>query len=370
MVNYFRKKILQPVRNTLAAQGAYFSEYGQEIAVRNLELMRTVSLLGIILYIAYYTVTVLFFRPWSISLYYALIVPVLFVFLFYTRGALRENNVQTDTALNITTLMYAVVMAEMILLSVFPHPNVPSVFFPLFLLVGPVMFLLPVRRQLLITVSGFAVFFVLVLRFKSPQCWPHELFEAATSLALSVVVIILMTQLRVQGETLKNEYYLMSRLDGLTGILNKTAGLSLAQKYLQQKNRPEQFAVLFIDIDNFKQINDTCGHVEGDRLLKEIGSVLQSTCRKKDIVCRYGGDEFLILLKDMLDADVSLQKAKRIQETISSLPDQSRMPPTCSIGICFVAKSEQTIDQYITVADHALYQAKANGKNSCFLLAC
>ena len=100
------------------------------------------------------------------------------------------------------------------------------------LYMGPVTFILPVRRQLAVTLGGFALFYVLVLKFKNPVCWSHELFEAFTALFLALIVIILMMQLRVQSDSLKTKYYDLSRLDGLTGVLNKSAGLAAADHYL------------------------------------------------------------------------------------------------------------------------------------------
>jgi diguanylate cyclase (GGDEF)-like protein len=352
-------KLKEKLKNVIKSQNSYFRECGQEIAVRNLELMCTLCWAGITIYILYYAFTELFYPQWRISLLYGVMVPLLAVFLVYAKRKLRDGRIDPAACMKVTTLAYAAIMAELIALSVFPHPDVPSVYFPLFLILGPVMFILPLRRQLVITTVSFAVFVYLVVTFKSPVCWSHELFETSTSFIFSLIAIMLMMQMRVQSDILKNKYYALSRMDGLTGILNKTAGLATAESYLSSMRQGEQCAVLFIDIDDFKHINDTRGHLEGDHWLKAVGADLLSVCRRDDIVCRFGGDEFLVLLKDISGRDSARQKAAQFLDAIAE--SGSGADITCSIGICC---SGGSLDEFIKRADQALYKAKDGGKNS------
>jgi diguanylate cyclase (GGDEF)-like protein len=240
---------------------------------------------------------------------------------------------------------------------------VPSAYYPLFLLMGPVLFILPAYQHLIMTISSLILFYPLVLTFKSPGCWSHELFEATTASVFSVIVIVVMTQYRIQSDSLKNKYYMLSRQDVLTGTANKSTGEAAAREYIAALRPDERCAMLLLDIDNFKSFNDGYGHLEGDRLLKMIGSTLIALCRKDDIVYRFGGDEFAILLKDVQTDDVAIQKARNIIDAITKIDNNYKTPPTCSIGICFRDGDKAGSEELIRRADAALYHAKRKGKN-------
>ena len=130
-------------------------------------------------------------------------------------------------------------------------------------------------------------------------------------------------------------------------------------------------AVLFIDLDNFKTLNDTLGHARGDQLLQVVGTRLLACVREHDTVARFGGDEFVISLVDLdLDHDAARRKALMVGEKIL---DAMRQPillsdhehqGSCSIGIALLDKHEDTIDDLLKRADLAMYRAKASGRNA------
>ena len=130
-----------------------------------------------------------------------------------------------------------------------------------------------------------------------------------------------------------------------------------------------KLALLMIDVDNFKQINDTHGHLEGDRILKAIASILKHCARGADIIARFGGEEFIVALQDT-DCDGAARVAGRIQEQIRQLScgqGEQRCGITASIGLSCYEKSGdmpiKTPEQWIQEADEALYRAKHLGKN-------
>lgn len=346
-----------------AIQKGYFKDSSDEIAARNLKLMRTTGYVGMVVYALYLALTILFFKRLEISLLYGLIVPVLLLFLLYANRALKTGNVNVRQAQRVTLLLYIVLMLYMLVMSVFPHPNVPSVYYPLFLMMAPVLFILPSYQHIVINISSLIVFFVLVFNFKSSVCWMHELFEAVTATIFSMVVVVFMTQFRIQSDSLKEKYYALSRQDLLTGVVNKTAGMEAAQAYLDTMAKDEYCALLFVDIDNFKRYNDTYGHLEGDQMLRNIGATLSRLCRKGDIACRFGGDEFILLLKDIHTATVAEQRAGDMIQAITGLSDEDKQPITCSVGICVCRNDIRNIEDVIHRADIALYYAKCNGKN-------
>ena len=197
MLEYFWKKC----KHIYTVQNSYFADSGAEIAARNLQLMRTVGIAGTVVYTLYMALTLLFFPTLAISPLYGLIVPVLIVFFLYANHALRSGDIRVAQAQRVTMLLYVVMMMDMLVMSVFPHPDRAAVYYPLFLLMAPVVLILPARLHLMMNGSSLIVFFLLVYGFKSTVCWNHDLFEATTASFFSVIVIVFMTQFRIQSAT-------------------------------------------------------------------------------------------------------------------------------------------------------------------------
>jgi diguanylate cyclase (GGDEF)-like protein len=158
----------------------------------------------------------------------------------------------------------------------------------------------------------------------------------------------------------------MAHHDALTDLPNRTLfGLQL-ETALRWLNRDEQMAVLFLDLDHFKNINDTLGHQIGDALLKTVGERLRSCVRETDEVARLGGDEFVIVLtKVSSPADVA-HFAQRVRETIMQPYDvlEHHVVVDTSIGIALAPGDGTTCEELIKNADLALYGAKASGRGT------
>ena len=154
--------------------------------------------------------------------------------------------------------------------------------------------------------------------------------------------------------------------DALTGLPNRRYFHSLLERCMARAEASQHLiAVLFIDLDRFKPINDTLGHPVGDQLLKVIGERLATCCRDSDIVSRIGGDEFTVIL-DQLDNVLHIERAaQRIIDTIAQpiyLADKE-LEVGSSIGIAIYPFDDQDIDELIKHADTAMYHAKESGRN-------
>jgi len=178
---------------------------------------------------------------------------------------------------------------------------------------------------------------------------------------LAVINNRFLKQLREAQEKLVE----MATIDALTGLLNRRAGLERVEEELSRHQRSEQaFACLLLDIDRFKKINDTYGHQAGDAVLSEFGATLRRHVRKHDIVCRYGGEEFLLLLPDT-SSSAARTTAEKIRAVTAATPIMfagRRITVTTSIGISMMQGAE-TAKTMIARADAALYEAKNSGRN-------
>lgn len=155
--------------------------------------------------------------------------------------------------------------------------------------------------------------------------------------------------------------------DPLTGLPNRALlhdhGLRALGRARRNKNH---LAILFIDLDRFKNINDSLGHSVGDALLKEVAQRIRQSVREFDTVARMGGDEFVVLLTDLADAAAAGGVAQHILESLSKMTviDDHSLHVTPSIGVSLFPNDGDDFDELLRHADAAMYMAKENGRNS------
>jgi diguanylate cyclase (GGDEF)-like protein len=158
--------------------------------------------------------------------------------------------------------------------------------------------------------------------------------------------------------------------DALTGIWNRRALLDLLQRELERARRSQgATGLLMLDLDHFKQVNDTHGHLAGDEVLREVAARIMQVIRSYDLVGRHGGEEFLVVLPGC-DQSQTLQSAERIRATIEAKPivvDDSTIRVTVSIGATSAVSGTEEKD-LLAIADAALYRAKNAGRNRAVLL--
>ena len=155
----------------------------------------------------------------------------------------------------------------------------------------------------------------------------------------------------------------LARFDALTGLPNRTVLRDRMERALSEWRPDNMCAIHFIDLDQFKQVNDTLGHTRGDMLLEAVAERLRSSIRDADVISRFGGDEFVVLQAPIKSLEQGEALAARILNTLSGTYDLDghKVVVTASIGIA-AAKSPLDPDQFLRNADLALYQAKSEGR--------
>jgi len=154
--------------------------------------------------------------------------------------------------------------------------------------------------------------------------------------------------------------------DILTGIWNRGALLDLLRREIERASRSQSSTgLLMLDLDHFKKVNDTYGHLAGDVVLREVAHRISEVVRSYDLVGRYGGEEFLVVLPDC-DPDQALQSAERIRAVIAGRPvlaAGAEILVTASIGVTVTTAGSVAEKEILAIADTALYQAKSAGRN-------
>lgn len=152
--------------------------------------------------------------------------------------------------------------------------------------------------------------------------------------------------------------------DLLTGLNNKLATERKIKEFIAK--HPDSQSMMFIlDIDNFKKINDTMGHAFGDEVLRSLGEQIGALFRATDIVGRAGGDEFIIFLKNITDAEVIQKEAKKVEDFFKDFKagEYTKYSATASIGVAIFPQEGANFESIYKAADSALYKAKKRGKN-------
>ena len=152
--------------------------------------------------------------------------------------------------------------------------------------------------------------------------------------------------------------------DGMTGLLNKTAMQSSVEKCINEGSINSCHAMMMIDTDNFKTVNDTLGHDFGDRVIKFVAASIKDTFRETDFVGRMGGDEFMVFMRNTTRG-IAEERAERLNRTIKRDFEEKgkNVGISCSIGISYFARDGADYDSLFKAADRALYEAKEAGKN-------
>lgn len=155
------------------------------------------------------------------------------------------------------------------------------------------------------------------------------------------------------------------RIDSLTGCYSRGYGLELLDRQIKLSHRSKSSLLLtFLDIDGFKVINDNFGHEEGDKVLKEVVKLLKSTLREIDIICRMGGDEFLLIFPDSSLRDLPIIKV-RLNKNLTKLNQTLKKPYKIEISMgfsCYDPDNPQSMDELIRIADKKMYEEKKNKK--------
>ncbi len=185
--------------------------------------------------------------------------------------------------------------------------------------------------------------------------WRRGTAAAVALLAIAVRNIQLIQELHEHGA-----------YDGLTGCFNRTHAMKVLDSELQRANRAKSpLSAIMFDLDHFKAINDRYGHLCGDEMLSAIGRCMKETLRNSDVKCRYGGEEFLVLLPDTpLAGAVHVAESLRREIGLISVPwDSESVSTTASFGVALSLQGELDSRALISRADTALYQAKREGRN-------
>jgi diguanylate cyclase (GGDEF)-like protein len=175
----------------------------------------------------------------------------------------------------------------------------------------------------------------------------------------------------LSGGNIENSYheeiYRLTTIDGLTQVYNKRHFTETLERELSRARRYKRdLSLILFDVDHFKKVNDTYGHLAGDYVLKALAQAVKAKIRREDLMARYGGEEFAILLPE-IDAANTRVLAEKVRSLVERFPfsfENARIPVTISLGLASAdEKPAESPEELVKVADERLYRAKRGGRN-------
>lgn len=199
------------------------------------------------------------------------------------------------------------------------------------------------------------------------ECATEAIAAATEAHENTIASLAEMAAMAIAGLRLRHKLESQSIRDGMTGLFNRSfMEIALEREMYRAARRERELAVMMLDIDHFKQFNDSFGHEAGDVVLREVAECLRASVRNEDIVCRFGGEEFIVILPE-IETAVALNRAELLRQTVSELAVRYHGHPlrqvTISVGVAVFPRHAETADELLRCADRALYAAKHRGRN-------
>ncbi|WP_191015345.1 GGDEF domain-containing protein [Treponema zioleckii] len=273
------------------------------------------------------------------------------------------------------------------ILSSIAQPYMPATMFLVLLLLTSLSYVGSMYIMILISIAGTGIFIFTSYSYKTFSIAYHDTYNVLVVLMLSILLHYSFQRMRIaqfvlyqQDLEIQRKLEIKSSFDSLTGLLNRGRFFSIAEEVLKIKSEGI-LALCIIDLDGFKQINDTLGHQMGDKVIQVVGKTIME-CLRIDIVDknisswnlnqpfdfagRLGGDEFILMLRGKKDREELTAKLKEILEKLNATSFDSVAGIRASVGVVEVFANVKDIDVAYKMADDALYEAKRSGKNQIY----
>ena len=325
----------------------------------NLKSLKGASLTCVILLILP-LLEIVFFTELSerFLLYFVFFVMAFFVFLLAFFVAKKHP----DFILPLFYLLFMICLSYGLYLGVFTSPEHPGTTFHILVFVFPLLIADVPWRLDAVVIAFCSMYLYASAKIKVPEIFHIEFMNVMNSMVLSMVIA---TFRQIQNvDSYIDQLVLKKQRD--TDVLSRTLSRVALETEIKTAlgDTGKGGCLMFVDIDNFKYINDTYGHVVGDDFIIDTGRCLKMVCTIKDIVGRYGGDEFLLFFPDLYDKAVVEGKAREILLSVQTCGIARELKESLSVSIgCLIFHTSENLQELLKRVDKVLYEAKNNGKN-------
>ena len=337
-----------------------------EIYQTNLLMLEVCSLVGCVLFFVLGIVGIFFnsFPNTRTISYFAVFAVMLFIFI----SSIKISQEKLKLAVPLLYVFIWTLSVFTAFRGIYGNTGNYSVMFVVLEFAIPVIFIDRVLRMFRNT--GLLVFLNMIctILFKDVKIARVDIFYMWLFYGLSFIPCFYLTKIRVREFFLRQIIENQRDTDELTGLSNKAAFIRLAKKNINSTNTG---ILIMLDLDYFKQINDTYGHFVGDKVLKKVAVCIQEVFRSSDVLGRFGGDEFLIFMVGANQKNIARMRCEQLLELLNKTPvltDDPEKSGFIQASIGFAVFEDTDFDTLFKNADAALYEAKNSGKNKvcCF----
>ena len=357
---------VERIHNSRQEEQRYFKVAREDIMMINLRQLKFASVIAVIFMSVFIIITPFIFPKWHLTWPYYIFLGIMLMVLaavyLYDRYGKKTYY---RTILLCVTFDICLILGS-ILIDVIPFPDFVSTYFQIGIVFIAALFTMPLGVTLPL-LSGLEVVFVLAITFwKTSKMAAVDGYESAVGFSCAILIAMIVTDLRVKEGLSKYCYIKQGTTDTLTSVRNRAECEKLIRDYLSKRSESASSCALFmLDMDNFKQVNDGLGHQAGDIVLERVGAILKKEFRAEDVIGRIGGDEFIILVKDINDRNTVEKVSERVISSISRLSEiLDGVGVSCSLGaVIFDGVAEY--ESLYKMADDSMYEAKRNGGGKC-----
>lgn len=341
----------------------YFLDAKDENARSNLRILKKVSVFSIVFLIVVSLLAPHIITGWQISPPYFWFLPAVLFFSGYSILYARRPEINSNVA-NISCVAFIIVLELLVLLiDVFLGSSSQSSFMPMIFIMVSGVFIFPFRVLVPLLAGTEMVYVFALVTYKSSELAQVDIFTSLVGLMFGYLMALTVVQLRIKDNNAKREYQKRSMVDPVTGILNKFSFENSVREALKAREVNTISALLVLDIDNLKRMNDELGTLVGDMFLGDVADYLTHIFRGSDIIGRVGGDEFMVYIRSMDDEEWLSKKCIRLQQEVKALSNEhGNINMTISIGAAIVKERAVGFDQMYCIADNSLYKAKTRGR--------
>lgn len=341
----------------------YFEDARDENARLNLRMLKKISIFLIPFLIFAFFVTPWIITGWEISPPYFLIIPVVLGFAIYSVLYAKRPEINVNVANASCVIFVVVIELLVVVIDVYLGRNSPANFMPLIFIMVPGVFVFRFRVLVPLLALSEVAYVIALLYLKAPAMAESDIFSSIVGLIFGYLMALTIVQLRIKDNNAKREYLRRSMVDPVTGILNKFSFENSVREALKARDLNTISALLVLDIDNLKRMNDELGLLVGDMFLEDVADYLTHIFRGSDIIGRVGGDEFMIYIRNMEDEEWLSKKCFRLQQEVKALSNEhGNVNMTVSIGAAIVREEKVSFDEMYCIADNSLYKAKTRGR--------
>ncbi len=336
-----------------------YNRYGKhDMVARNMIALKLISSMGLTITLLIFALAQLGFQNWDVMWHYWTLIPLYAVFLVFSIIYGRKKHKSFAVVQTAGVLFSILIMVLFTVIDVFYYPDKPDELIVFAIVLMPLFFSIETWVVASITVCGGILYCILAYNFKDPVVIQHDIFSVSLSIVLSLIVLGYHARFRANGFIVKEKYKTLSRMDLLTELLNKKSYELWCQRILNESDYGEPCALAIFDLDNFKQINDTYGHIMGDKVLEIVGQTLSANFQSDCFVGRIGGDEFSAFTFSRKCCELFEARVENIMAEVKERAKKElKIDVTISMGITFGNTPVDYMELYFE-ADKALYDFK------------